>query len=268
MARPKKQGMDYWPFDVDAPSDDKFVFVASRHGQERAWYVWTRLLCELYRVGCCYRWGPDDLATFAFKIGLPAAEAGPVIASCIQAGLFSKSVYEATGFLTSKGIQKRFFYTTRGRVQVTIPEGVLLIAKSELPDTLTVLIRSIDHSIVKNSIEHISEVSNVETPRNSKLAKSKPKTSVFQRDSIPKSTLLEITKSPFYGNGDKNLVIYCLEEMYNWSQSGQKRKSDWAATLRNWILREKKSQKSFHTKKPTTAQLNRALIEELKNENT
>jgi len=158
MARPRKQGMDYFPLDVDMFQDDKFVEIAVEHGNERTTYVIIRLLAELYRVGCCYRWAEKDQKIFAHKIGLKITEVKKIIDTCLEANFFNREVYRTTGFLTSKGIQRRFFYSVRGRKEVSIPEGVLLINGESYTDSI-----NINYIIVKNSIEHNTNVSNVET---------------------------------------------------------------------------------------------------------
>lgn len=72
----------------------------------------------------------------------------------------------------------------------------------------------------------------------------KTKTSVCTKTSIEPETLKKIIAHPNYGNGDHAFVGLCFQQMMDWSRAGSKRKADWAATLRNWILSERK--RGFH----------------------
>lgn len=87
------------------------------------------------------------------------------------------------------------------------------------------------------------------TPVSIVPVQSKTKTTVCTPHSIDFRTLAEIANNPKYGDGDKAFTLMCFEEMFNWSQSGQKRKADWAATLRNWILRRRREGALPHNRK-------------------
>lgn len=187
MARPKKRGIDYWPHDVDMQHDDKFVRVAAKHGEERAWFVWTRLLSELYRVGLCYRWYPEDQEVFAHKLGLKPQEAIKVVNTCIKVGLFDEDTLLKTGYLTSTSIQRRFLYTIRGRKELRVPEGVLLV---EAPETISLILKKSKEKESKEHISHVSDglskVSNVETPNNGKPQEKKPEEKPEQAPELKK----------------------------------------------------------------------------------
>jgi hypothetical protein len=79
-------------------------------------------------------------------------------------------------------------------------------------------------------------------------AKLPPKTTICTPKSITHTQLKELVDNPRYGDGDMDYVLANYEEMFNWSQSGGKRKKDWLATLRNWIIRERKAGRLPHGK--------------------
>ena len=135
MARPKKTGLDYFPLDVDLFSDDKFVEVAAEHGSMEAGYIVTRLLCELYRVGYCYRWSGKTASVFAFKIGVAPELAASVVDGLLDAEFFNKEIYKAHGVLTSKGIQRRFLHITRGRVECEIKDSYSLLNEKKVKES-------------------------------------------------------------------------------------------------------------------------------------
>lgn len=133
MTRPGKNGLDYICLDVDFAGDEKVVRLEAKEGKE-AVYAWTLLLCDLYRVGACYRWDDDALEGFCYKHRWPdSVQVAQWVDTMLDCRLFDREVYEKTGFLTSKGIQRRFLAaTTRRKDILKLPEGVALI---EVPDT-------------------------------------------------------------------------------------------------------------------------------------
>ena len=48
--RPIKQGLDYFPLDVDMDTDDKIVLIESRYGSD-GFTVIIKLLMKIYRNG-------------------------------------------------------------------------------------------------------------------------------------------------------------------------------------------------------------------------
>lgn len=103
-----------------------------------------------------------------------------------------------------------------------------------------------DSILIKQTISIRDDESSLPTTNQKQLpAKtSKPKTSVCSKASIERETLEKIIQHPNYGNGDAAFVGLCFQQMLDWSRAGAKRKADWAATLRNWILSERK--RGFH----------------------
>lgn len=55
MARPSKNGLDYFPFDTDFFCDEKIVCVAGEHG-DIGWIVALKLLVAIYRNGYWLKW--------------------------------------------------------------------------------------------------------------------------------------------------------------------------------------------------------------------
>ena len=58
MARPIKQGVDYFPLDVYL--DDKFKFIEIKYGLE-GFGIIVKLFQKIYSCGHWYQWGDDEL---------------------------------------------------------------------------------------------------------------------------------------------------------------------------------------------------------------
>lgn len=108
MARPKKQGIDYFPFDVNFFSDVKIRKIARACGSQST-SILICLLCNIYKDNGYYiLWDEDLPFVIADTVGVSEGAVKEVIFKAIQVGFFSKDIYEKYKVLTSYGIQSRF----------------------------------------------------------------------------------------------------------------------------------------------------------------
>jgi hypothetical protein len=129
MGRRAKQGFSYFWLDVDWWTDDKVTLLRSKLGSE-AVHIWLLLLSELYSVGICYRWGDDEIEAFCARHNFDEPKTKAAVAAMLKYRLFNAKVFEATGFLTSKSIQRRaqdIIKQWRRVVWSTPPDGVWLL---------------------------------------------------------------------------------------------------------------------------------------------
>ena len=107
MARPKKTGLDYFPFDVDTFSDIKIRKLIKYQGG-KAVAIYASLLCLIYKSGYYMRWDEELPFIISEMTGFEEAYISEVIKSCLALGLFSKELYCSAGILTSAGLQERY----------------------------------------------------------------------------------------------------------------------------------------------------------------
>jgi len=114
MARPKKIGLDYFPFDVDFFDDIKVRKLIRRQGG-KAVAVYALLLCFIYKNG--YYMGSDEELPFiiAEKTGYDEAYIQQVINNLFSLGFFDKTLYENHKIITSKGVQIRYLEVQKNR---------------------------------------------------------------------------------------------------------------------------------------------------------
>ena len=113
MARPRKQGLDYFPFDVDFFSDIKVRRIKKDCGAASI-SVLICLLCTIYREGGYYIKLNEDIPFVVAEItGATEGAVHEIINKAAKVGFFDHSLKEKYGILTSKGIQKRFTSVTR-----------------------------------------------------------------------------------------------------------------------------------------------------------
>jgi len=126
MARPVKQGLDYFPLDVNL--DDKMELLEAECGLT-GFAIIIKLFQKIYREGYFINWNEDDQLLFARKINSELITVNSVINTAIKRGIFNKEMFEKYEILTSKGIQKRYFEICRQlkRKGVEIDKNYLLI---------------------------------------------------------------------------------------------------------------------------------------------
>ena len=107
MARTEKQGLGYFPFDIDFFQDLRIRKLIKYQGG-KAITVYALLLCNIYKQGYYMRWDEELPFIVSEQTGFEEAYIREVIKCCLVIGLFSKELYESYKILTSKGIQERY----------------------------------------------------------------------------------------------------------------------------------------------------------------
>lgn len=114
MARPRKEGLEYYPFDTDFYEDDKIQLVLSDFGIKGT-HIFSRLLCAIYKGnGYYYAFGDDECRLLSRKTcgEVSETEVRDIVQGLLKRGLFDKGMYESHGILTGRGIQKRYLLIT------------------------------------------------------------------------------------------------------------------------------------------------------------
>ena len=126
MARPLKQGLDYFPLDVDMDRDDKIQLIEAKHGN-MGFAIVIKLLMRIYQESYFYSWTEREQLLFCKRYNFEINLLKDVVHDCIKYELFDQFLYEQYKILTSHGIQKRYFEATAKRKQVDIDKIYLLI---------------------------------------------------------------------------------------------------------------------------------------------
>lgn len=127
MARPIKQGLSYFPFDVSFFSDRKVRKIIRGCGPV-APTILICLLCTIYEdQGYYILWDEELPFDIADTIGVSEGAVKELIKKAIDVDFFDKEMYERQHILTSRGIQSRFKESTRKRKDVTIKKEYWII---------------------------------------------------------------------------------------------------------------------------------------------
>ena len=126
MARPLKQGIDYFPLDVGFFSDVKIRKISRACGASSA-SILICLLCNIYKDNGYYiLWDEDLPFVVADTVGVSEGAVKEVLLKALQVDFFSKGMYDKHNILTSEGIQKRFLLATYQRKETVITSDYLI----------------------------------------------------------------------------------------------------------------------------------------------
>ncbi|GED53512.1 DUF4373 domain-containing protein [Brevibacillus borstelensis] len=176
MARPQKEGLDYFPLDLDIDQDDKLVVPIAKFGMQ-GFGIIIKLMMEIYRNGYFYQWGEKEQYVFASRVNVDINVIVEVVNECIKWGFFSQKLYEEHHILTSKGFQKRYIEAAKRRKEIVLMNEYLLVDVEELSQKFKIPITVVN--VTKTTVnENInpskSDSGATETPQ-SKVKESKVK---------------------------------------------------------------------------------------------
>ena len=108
MARPQKEGLDYFPHDTDAVNDEKIEALRALYGNNGYAFYFIHLE-RIYR-NPLFELDISDAETkqiLCKKCGINTEEYEAILKTAIKHGCFDKEVFSKRGVLTSNGIKKR-----------------------------------------------------------------------------------------------------------------------------------------------------------------
>lgn len=119
MARPRKEGMDYFPHDCNLSNDKKVEALRILHGNDG--YVFFCIMLENIYQEPNFELLVSDAETIqilAKKVEVTPLKLEEMIKTAIKHGCFDRERYESDGVLTSNGIKKRAEIVVKKRVSM------------------------------------------------------------------------------------------------------------------------------------------------------
>lgn len=138
MARPIRQGLDYFPLDVGFLQDVKIRRIMRACGTQSI-PVLISLLANIYRnEGYFLRWDNDMPFLIADELGVSEGAVTATVDKAVQVDFFNANMFERYSVLTSAGIQTRFFEAVRRRSVARYDARFLLINVSVYKNAVSV----------------------------------------------------------------------------------------------------------------------------------
>ena len=158
MARPKKTGLDYFPFDVDFFNDEKIEAISGEFGIKGE-IVAIKLLAAIYRNGYFIEW--SEMLQMKMLKTLPSISKElltEIVQRLVRWNFFDEGLFNSDNVLTSRGIQRRYFEAMkRNSLSDSLP--FLIVSATETPINVTET--TINAAKTPQSKEKESKVNNI-----------------------------------------------------------------------------------------------------------
>ena len=116
LARPKKNGLSYFPLDVDFFEDPKIKILRARYGRDGiVFYIY--LLCEIYKQGYYIQVDDDFEYIISEDLKMSPDKVKQVLTFLLSRSLFDNTLFQSDAVLTSAGIQRRFQLAVKERAK-------------------------------------------------------------------------------------------------------------------------------------------------------
>lgn len=172
MARPFKQGLDYFPLDVAI--DDKVKMIDAKFGVA-GFGILIKLWQIIYDNSYFTKWTEREVLLYKNRINADINLINDIINECIKWELFNPTTYKEHGVLTSRGIQKRYLEAIKRRHKIVIYLDYWEIDVPENTDALEVTIVPKEVNSDSNPINDNNNSIDSYTSTQSKGEKSKRK---------------------------------------------------------------------------------------------
>lgn len=126
MARPTKQGIDYFPFDVGFFEDIKVRRLKKDCGNQ-AISILIAIFCSIYRDEGYYLEINSDLPfLIAEQLGISEDAVTKTVEKAVQVGIFDSHIFHTYQILTSRGIQERYFTASKQKKIAKVRREILI----------------------------------------------------------------------------------------------------------------------------------------------
>ncbi len=135
MARPQKDGLDYFPFDVDFMKDTKVRRIARTFGCTGTMAI-VVLFTDIYRTrGYYMNWDEDTCFDLSETLQCEPELAAKIVDACVLAKIFNVDLFQDKAVLTSAAIQLRYLKINQDckRQRTINPEFSLIELPQEAP---------------------------------------------------------------------------------------------------------------------------------------
>ena len=248
MARPLKDGVDYFPKDVDFYRDIKVRLLRAEF-EAKGMYLLDYLLCEeLYsKNGYFIKWD-DDMCLMVSEgagCGCTPEFISEFISGCIRRSFFDKRVFDMFGVLTSAGIQRRYIRMIQSRDNIEIINEYWLLDIDDKKDVPAGIRNKLALKTVFGKRNHDKSKrnpdKNTDNPQR-KVKESKVNKERIERKrtgaSLPPPTKKQVIE---YARSE-GLIINPVKFFEYYSSRKWKGVPDWQAKMREWNATERKKE--------------------------
>ena len=131
MSRPLKNGLAYFPFDVDFFTDKKIKRLRAKYGADGI-AVYMYLLCEIYRSGYYIEYDEDLILDISDELNLSEGSTTQIMNYLLSRSLFDETLAKSVKVLTAASIQRRYQEAKKGsKRDIVVERDYWLLQKNE-----------------------------------------------------------------------------------------------------------------------------------------
>jgi len=226
MARPLKQGVDYFPLDVHI--DNKLKFIKIKYGIE-GYGVMICLLQHIYSLSYWCSCTDDDILLLSDELKIGYDLLFDVIKEGLKRDFFNQELYEKHSILTSKGIQKRYQEIVKRRKEVEVIEEYLVIDNNF---GVNVNINEVNADTMQTSSKHDVSKSTQSKVNKTKVKEKKEVYRTFKHLTITVEEFERLIKDGY----SKIQIDNTLDDIENYAKN--KNYTNLNLTVRKWLKKE------------------------------
>jgi hypothetical protein len=250
MARPKKTGLDYFPFDVDFFSDKKIKRLRASYGNDGV-AVYLYLLCEIYRSGYYVEYDDDLIVDIADELNITTNAITQILNY-----LFSRSLLRTiesklavpVKVITAESVQRRYQAAKKGaRRDVDVAAEFWVLKKEETESFIKVHSENDFYGINDNKSCKNDDKSGIYCTKESKVKESKVKERKEEDTAPPSHTRSDY--DALVSDYGKDKVEEYIRKVTDWYAQKNKSVSDLYGTVRKWLEQDGVKKSDFDADK-------------------
>jgi len=126
LARPNKEGLDYFPLDTNIDQDDRIALIEAKYNIT-GFGIIIKLFKKIYaNKGYYYEWNEQTQLLFSKQVGLDFKEVNEIVIDALKWNLFNNKLFKKYGILTSKRIQMTYVEATKRRREIPMLKKYLI----------------------------------------------------------------------------------------------------------------------------------------------
>ncbi len=248
MARPIKEDLDYFPFDVDFFSDKKIKRLRASYGNDGI-CVYIYILCMIYGdKGYYTEYDEDLILDISDELNISENLTRQIADYLLSRSLFDDTLAQSVKVLSSTSVQRRYQEAKRGlKRDVFVKAKIWLLKKAE---TLSFIKVRPDDGLSRNN-ESFSEINDNKSEKNDtkerrekKSKENKSKVNVSDGEAL----LTDEQRQELVGLSSVGSVDTYTGKIIEWQKRSGKQCRSPYNTIRAWIEQDRRKQKN--DKKP------------------
>ncbi len=171
MPRPIKEGLDYFPLDVDL--DDKIYMIECELGLT-GFALLIKLFIKIYKNGYYINWNEKIAKIFARQNNTEINVVDKLLDVCINEEIINKVLYKKYKILTSRGIQKRYLEAVKRRKEINLIKDYILVEIVEKSINVNINWINVDNNSINDDDNKQSRVEKSRVKKNNKEVQNQP----------------------------------------------------------------------------------------------